>query len=106
MPCLLLPPWLPWLPLEWQLVILRLLLWLPPQKIPGHGIRLQYHGKENYLPTRVREKSWATSFSILYNPQHESQILIVNIENIIGEVALNYQHSLVALGILLTGMIC
>jgi hypothetical protein len=42
----------------------------------------------------------------LYNPQHESQILIVNIENIIGEVALNYQHSLVALGILLTGMIC
>jgi hypothetical protein len=30
----------------------------------------------------------------------------VNIENIIGEVALNYQHSLVALGILLTGMIC
>ncbi len=70
----------------------------------SHQTSVPWQGKLSAY--KSKGKVMGASFSSLYNPEHDSQILIVNIENIIGEVALNYQHSLVALGILLTGMIC
>jgi hypothetical protein len=65
----------------------------------SHQTSVPWQGKLSAY--KSKGKVMGASFSILYNPE-----LIVNIENILGEVALNYQHSLVALGILLTGMIC